>query len=154
MFISEIGSTDITTSRWDHEQWHTTSKEITGSKPSAQGRRTDEEAKTWCHVGNRIQLVRWHGHLMFAKVNPSVCFVPQFSVQKMGMMAVPLSQTCSEDMSLEPMRCCNMKQASCKKDPPPVAQLPNTWESKFVLAGSRERDGYCLYLTSGNKGSW
>lgn len=44
-----------------------------------------------------------------AEVDPSMCFVSQFSMHKMGMVAVPLSQ------ALTPMRCCDMKLQGCER---------------------------------------
>jgi len=52
-----------------------------------------------------------------------MCFVPQFSVHK---MAVPLSQRCSEDKALKPMRCCGVKLRGYARklfEPPPMANL-------------------------------
>lgn len=154
MSVNELESVDISTSRWDSEWWHTTNKEIAGSKPSAQDRRTDWEAKTWSQVRNRILPVPWHRRLVLAEVNPSMCFVSQFSVHKMGMMAVPLSQACSEDKALTPMRCCDMKLRGYARkifEPPSVAQLLNTQQSSFVLTDLREGEKYCLHLTTGKK---
>lgn len=154
--VSELESMDITTSRWDREWWHTTSKETAGSNPPAQDGRTDGGAKTWSQLRNRIQPVPWHRHLLLAEVNPSVCFLPPFFMQKTGMMAVPLSQAWSEDKALMPVRCCNIKLRGYARKvfEPRVAHLLNTWQSSFDLPGPWEREEYCLHLTSGNKRPW
>lgn len=156
MSISELESMDITTSRWDREWWHTTSKETAVSNPPAQDGRTDGGAKTWSQLRNRIHPVPWHRHLLLAEVNPSVCFLPPFFMQKTGMMAVPLSQAWSEDKALMPVRCCNIKLRGYARKvfEPRVAHLLNTWQSSFDLPGPWEREEYCLHLTSGNKRPW